>query len=169
MAAYSELTQDSPLVLRASVVDTYNWSEDNQKYSLKKSQFYFTVEQESDNNNDNNNNVPNIIDEGDITQTVEQNARYLSISSNQVSIESSKGKKKVVRSQLFEGREKLHIYFSESSKDEIFNSLLLAAKVEVPVWKNQSSSHYSCQINKEKLLVCSMSYVSRQDQGKLSW
>ncbi|MDE0119772.1 MAG: hypothetical protein OXM55_07180 [Bdellovibrionales bacterium] len=157
IAAYSELSQESPLVLKARVVDTYKWSENNQKYSLKKSQFYFTVEQRKSGNND----VPSIIDEGDITQTAEQNARYLSISANQVAIESSSGKKKVVRSQLFEGRERLHIYFSNDSKDEIFNNLLVTARVEVPAWQNQSASHYSCQVNKEQFLVCSMGYVSK--------
>lgn len=161
IAAYSGLPQESPLVLRANVIDTYHWSEDDQKYSLKKSQFSFTVERESSNHESSNSNVPNIIDEGDITQTAEQNARYLSVSASQVAIESSSGKKKVVRSQLFEDRERLHIYFSKDSKDEIFNSLLVAAKVEVPVWQHQSSSHYSCQVNKEQLLVCSMAYVSR--------
>ena len=159
VAAYSDLPQDSALVLKARVTDTYDWSEIDKRYSLQNSRFHFKVELESVKDG-----LPHLVDEGNITQTAEQNARYLSVSTGQVAIESRSGQKKIVRSQLSDDREELAIYFSKKRKDDILNGLLVAVKVEAPLWQHQSSSDYGCQVNKNRSLVCSMSYISKRVQ-----
>lgn len=157
LTAYSlERPVDSNFTLQASVTDTYEWSEKNQKYNLQGSRFNFRVSQED---------VSNIVYKNSITDNPKKEVRYLSVQSPTVVhfesvVGASVGQKKSVRAQMSEENESLSVYFSEKSKRDILNKMLSAAKVNFSIKGNQSvsSSPYNCHIDKGKL-VCSINYV----------
>ena len=159
VVAYS-LSRPSDLlfVLRASVTDSYGWSEKNQKYSLQSSQFDFQILQETEENG-----VNNVIHKNSITDTPEKEVRYLSVSSPTVvhfeSVGASSEKRMAVKAKMFEENESLSVYFSKEGKSDILNNMLSAAGVNFSMHQNQeTASDYNCHI-KKRLLICSISYV----------
>ncbi len=148
-------------ILQASVTDSYEWSEEKQKYSLQNSQFDFQIMQRVEEDG-----VNHVVHRNSITDTPNGDVRYLSVSSPQVvhfeSVgESSLGKKMTVKAKMFEEKESLSVYFPGESKSNILSNMLLAAGVNFSIHENRgTASDYDCSI-KKGLLVCSINYVEK--------
>jgi len=154
------LEEDSEALYKAQLTDFYTWSQEDEKYVLKKSQFGFKmlIEKDSDAKDV-------VVDEFQVVDVVDtpKKKRYLSVfSPKEVHFEyglEDSGKKLSVQSKLSGDQKKLSVYLSEKSKSSILNSLLSAYKVEeVSGSQIQSSSDYECRIQKAHL-VCSIEYI----------
>ena len=158
------LPKDHVMVLQARVTDVYGWSENNQKYSLKSSQFAFKVFPESEGADE-----ESLLGKDSILDVPKRDVRYLSVySSSMVHFESVKplsGESKktmAVRAMLSEDKEKLSVFFPEKTKKNILEGLLLATKVESFSKQNiHTSSNYDCQIE-NKQLICSIKYILKK-------
>jgi hypothetical protein len=155
-----EKASDPVFVLMASVIDSYEWSEAKQKYSLRNSEFTFQVRQKMEGDS-----PSDVVHRNSIRDTPNRDVRYLSVSSPEVvyfeSVVSSVWKKMVVKAKMFEEKERLFVYFSKERKSNILNNMLLAAGVNFSVQENQgTSSDYYCNVN-QGLLVCSISYMKK--------
>ena len=148
-------------VLQASVTDSYGWSEEKQKYSLRNSQFDFQILQKTEGDD-----VSDVVHKNSITDTPDRDVRYLFVSSPEVVhfesvIGSSVGKKTAVKAKMFEEKENLSVYFSKERKSNILSNMLLAAGVSFSVQENQgTASDYVCSV-KKGLLVCSINYTEK--------
>ena len=157
-----DLPKDSLYVLQASVQDMYSWSEKDQKYSLQNSRFDFKILVESESAQ-----TSNLVDKGSITDTPKKAVRYLSVySTKEVHFELldvAVAKKMVVKSNLSDNKERLSVYFSEQSKNDILTGMLSVSSVKQFASQESqiSSSDYNCQMN-NKQLVCSINYVLRK-------
>ena len=129
--------------LRAQLMDTYTWSEKVKKYSLKSSQFNFSVSLKDG-------AVP--IEGSSVDRT---GGRYLSVLSKEKVSFAGLGQ---VEASLSADEEVLSIFFSNKKKKEMLKSLVKSAGYRLPSEKDVFISDYVCTVNEDKALDCVFNY-----------